>query len=135
MDTPKKERLKNAVAEWVLINPTITHRELITKFKMSALAIQTLLHSEDFRERLDNCRARLVDPSLAQALNDRIKNVTLKSLDLVAKRLETNPSAEYALSVLQMVQTTITPIYVLPKNSKFKRIKEMRFKAESKVRA
>jgi hypothetical protein len=91
----------DAMVDLILQEPTVTHKELAEIFQYSAGWIQRVCASDAFQARLAERRAQLVDPHVARSLNERLRGVTIKAIDIIDERLSTEEAgAGYALEAL-----------------------------------
>ena len=96
-----------AMIDLILQEPTVTQVELAEVFGYSIGWVQTVLSSDSFRARLAERKAALVDPAIANSLNERLQTVAIKSLDLVSEKLSVEQSAAYAMDALGLVSRSL----------------------------
>lgn len=91
----------DAMIDLIIQDPTVTNTELGALFNLSPNWISRVVASDAFQARLGERKARLIDPSLAAALNDKLQSVTLKALDIIDTALSgPDAGASYALDAL-----------------------------------
>lgn len=97
-----------AMIDLILQEPTVTHKELAELFGFSEGWIGRVVVSDSFQSRLAERKAALVDPVIARSLNDRLRGVTTRAIDIVADKLDKEEvSAAYALDALGIATTAM----------------------------
>lgn len=99
---PRLTFAQEAMVDLVLQDPSVTSDELAEIFNSTRIAINKVINGQKFRDRVDERKFQLIDPAISKNLNERIRSVTIKTLDLVNERLDTNRNPEYALNVLRL---------------------------------
>lgn len=100
-----------AMIDLIIAEPTITQAELAECFSLSPGWIQRVLAADSFQARLAERKAALVDPAIANNLNERLTAVTVKALDLVDSKLSSpEAGAAYALDALGLAVTGLNGI-------------------------
>jgi hypothetical protein len=92
----------DALIDLIIARPMFTQVKLAEVFGYSASWVGRVMNSEVFQARLAERKADIVDPSLVLSIEERLKAVTSKSLDIVLEKLEHTPSLDSALKVLDM---------------------------------
>lgn len=90
-----------AMADAILANPCIKPGELAILFNKSPSWMSYILHSDVFKAYLAKRKEELVDPVLKMSIDERLKAVSTRSLDLVMERLNQGVTANYALDVMK----------------------------------
>ena len=98
-----------AMVDLILQEPTVTPEELGELFGFSTNWVRSILKSDSFQVRLEDRRAALVDPTLQKVLNNRLREVAIKSVDILNQRLTANQSAELALEALGIASNALAP--------------------------
>lgn len=105
------ERLKyshDAMADLITAEPTVTNRELAEIFGYSEGWVAQVVRSDTFQARLAERRTRLVDPIIKRSVEDRLRHVTAKALDVLEDRLSKDDvSAATALEALGIATTAL----------------------------
>ncbi len=103
-DNPKSIRLTythDAMVDLILQEPTVTHAELAEIFSYSAGWIARVVSSDSFQARLAERKAQLIDPHIARSLNERLRGVTVRAIDIIQEKLSTEEAgASFALDAL-----------------------------------
>lgn len=96
-----------AMIELILLDPTVTHKELAEVFSLTPRWVSAVIGSDAFQARLAQKRDKLIDPLVAQSLNERVASTTIQALNVVSEKLEAEQSASYALEALGIVSGVI----------------------------
>lgn len=98
-----------AMVDLIIADPTVTTAELAELFGYSPAWIRRVAVSDSFQARLAERKGKLVDPFIAQSLDERLKSVTIAALEKVNETLSgPDSSASYALDALGMAAATLT---------------------------
>lgn len=90
-----------AMADHILANPQIKHGELAVIFGKSPSWMSYILNSDVFKAYLAKRQEELVDPVLKMSIEERLRAVSAKSLDLVMDKLNQGTTADFALDVMK----------------------------------
>lgn len=91
----------DAMVDLIIQAPTVTHAELAELFGYSAGWIQRVCGSDAFQARLAERKAQLIDPHVARSLNERLRGVAIKAIDIIDGNLSKEEAgAGYALEAL-----------------------------------
>jgi hypothetical protein len=99
-----------AMVDQIVQNPSITPHEMAVMFKTTPEKVRIVWRKPMFRKRVSERRNSLIDPSLSERLNDQVRNMTIKALKAINKRMDEDPSAEFAIEALTMIRETSKPI-------------------------
>ena len=100
-----------AMIDLIIADPTVTQAELAECFGFSPGWVQRIIAADSFQARLAERKAALVDPALANTLNERLAGVTIKALDIVEQKLSApEASAAYAIDALSLAVTGLNGI-------------------------
>ena len=92
----------DAMIDLILQQPNVTSVELAELFGYSPSWIARILVADSFQARLAQRKSALVDPIVARSLNDRLRAVALRSMDVIEEKLAAEPSAQYAMDALEL---------------------------------
>lgn len=95
----------DAMVDLILQEPTVTQQELAELFGYSTGWIQRVVASDAFQSRIAERKAQLIDPQITRSLNERLRAVTIQSIDIISNKLGAEQSAAFALEVLGMSAT------------------------------
>lgn len=98
-----------AMIDLILQEPTVTYKELAELFGFSEGWISRVVASDSFKARLAERKAALIDPVIARSLNERLRGVTARAVEIVAEKLDKEEvSAAYALDALGIATSAMT---------------------------
>lgn len=90
-----------AMIDLILQEPTVTHKELAELFGFSEGWIGRVVVSDSFQSRLAERKAALTDPVITRSINERLRGVTTRAIDVIQDKLSSEEvSASYALEAL-----------------------------------
>ena len=84
----------DAMIDLLLARPDISQGELARHFGYTQPWVSRIMNSDAFLARMAQRKSDLVDPSLALTIDERLRAVASKSLDVVLEKLEL-PSATF----------------------------------------
>lgn len=84
----------DAMIDLMITNPGIKQGELAKHFGYTQAWVSRVMNSDAFLARLAQRKADLVDPAIALSIDERLRAVAAKSLDVVLEKLEL-PSATF----------------------------------------
>lgn len=100
-----------AMVDLILQEPTVTYKELATIFGFSEGWISRVVGSDAFKARLSERKAALIDPVIARSLNERLRGVTVKAIDLISEKLSSEEAgAAYALDALGVATSAMNKV-------------------------
>lgn len=91
----------------IIREPTVSMAELGTLFGYSAGWVSRVVASDAFQARLEQRKAKLVDPHVAQSLNERLTGVVIHSVDLISQKLGDEQSAAFAMDALGVASAAL----------------------------
>lgn len=78
----------DAMIDLIIARPQISNNELAAVFGYTAPWCSMIKSSDAFKARLAARRAEIVDPTLTATLEDRIRAVTERAVEVIAEKLE-----------------------------------------------
>lgn len=90
----------DAMIDLIIQEPSVTMVELGELFGYSAGWVARVVASDAFKARLEERKAKLVDPHVAASLNERLQGVAIHAIELVGEKLASEKSASYAMEAL-----------------------------------
>ena len=96
-----------AMIDLILQEPSVTPQELAELFDRSKAWISRIVSSDSFKARLAERKGALVDPLITQSLHERLAGVAVHAIDIMSEKLETERSADYALSALNVATVAL----------------------------
>jgi hypothetical protein len=91
-----------AMIEEMIINPSITQRELAKLFGRSENWLSIVIGSDAFQAALAKRRDDILDPAIVASIEERFKGVVSQSLTIVAEKLELTKNVDLALKTLDV---------------------------------
>lgn len=90
----------DAMIDLILAVPGISQGEIAKQFGHTQAWVSRIFCSDAFQARLAERKTELLDPTIIASLEERMRGVTMQSLDILAAKLEATQSAEMALQTL-----------------------------------
>lgn len=78
----------DAMIDVLVATPMISQNELAAMFGYSAAWISTVMNSDAFQEKLLARRVEMVNPGIAQNVNERFRGLAARSLEVLQKKLD-----------------------------------------------
>jgi hypothetical protein len=97
----------DSMIDLILAEPEVSHIKLAEVFGYSQGWISRVIASDAFQARMAERKAQLVDPTIAKALDDRLKGLATQSLEIVAQKLSSENSATYAMEALGLASRAL----------------------------
>lgn len=97
------ERVKythDAMIDLIIANPAIKQGEIAKHFGYTQSWVSRIFNSDAFQARLAVRKKDIVDPSLILSVDEKLRAVASKSLDIVLEKLEASPSMDQALAAV-----------------------------------
>lgn len=105
MSQPQLQKISyshESMIDLIIQDPTVTSKELATLFGYSPAWIARILVSDSFQSRLAQRKSALIDPIISRSLNDRLRTVAIRSMEVIEEKLAAEPSAAYAMEALEL---------------------------------
>ena len=96
-----------AMIDLILQAPNVTSAELGECFGYSPSWVSRILVSDSFQARMAQRKSALVDPIIARSLNERLRSVAIRSMEVIEEKLTAEPSAAYAMDALALATNGI----------------------------
>lgn len=97
-----------AMIDLILAEPTVSYKELAEIFGYSEGWISRIAASDSFQARLAQRKQALTDPLITRSLNERLRGVTTRAIDVIQDKLsQEEVSASYALDALGIATTAM----------------------------
>lgn len=88
--------------DYMIANPHVQQRDLAARYGYTQAWVSRIISSDAFRTMYAERRGALVDPVVAQELDERFRALAMRSLDVVMEKLEVNPTMEAGLKALDI---------------------------------
>lgn len=92
----------DAMVDAIIANPGISEIELGEMFGYSKQWVSRLMCSDAFQARLALRKGEIIDPKLTATVEERIRGVAMKSLEVIMTNLEANPNMGNALKAAEL---------------------------------
>lgn len=92
----------DAIIDAILANPSIRQGELAKLFGFSGGHMSRIMTSDAFQARLAERKKELIDPAIAERLEERWSGLEHQSLEILANKLEATQSADLALKTAEL---------------------------------
>lgn len=90
----------DAMIDLILAQPSIKQGELAKHFGYTQAWVSRIMNSDAFLARLASRKADIVDPALILSVDEKLRAVASRSLDIVLEKLEASPSMDQALEAV-----------------------------------
>lgn len=103
-----KDKLKrvhythDAIIDLIIAEPGISQYEIAAAFGYTPAWISMMVNSDAFLAALAKRKTELIDTTLVANIEERLRTVANRSLDVVITKLHANPSMDEALTALQI---------------------------------
>lgn len=97
----------DAMIDLILANPAVSQISLAEHFGVSKQWVSRLLCSDAFQARLAVRKADLVDPTIMMGIEEKMKAVAHKSLDIIFDKLDQTKSVDMAMKSLTIAQKAL----------------------------
>lgn len=98
----------DAMIDLIIQEPTVRVGELAELFNYSPAWVSRILASDSFQARLAQRKSDLIDPLVAQSLNERMKGVAIHAVTIIGEKLEAEESASYAIDALGIAASALS---------------------------
>jgi len=92
----------DAMVDAIIANPGISEIELGEMFGYSKQWVSRLMCSDAFQARLAVRKGEIIDPKLTATVEERIRGVAMRSLEVIMDNLEANPNMGNALKAFEL---------------------------------
>jgi hypothetical protein len=92
----------DAMIDCIIATPGISQNDLAKHFGYTAPWVSRIINSDAFQARLAARKNDIVDPSLVLSVDERLRNLASKSLDIVMEKLDVSRNPDTALRALEI---------------------------------
>lgn len=92
----------DAMIDLIIANPVIKQGGIAQHFGYTQAWVSRVMNSDAFQARLAIRKADLVDPTLVLSIEEKLRALASKSLDVVMDKLELTNSADIGLKALEV---------------------------------
>lgn len=103
MTAPVRVRYSHqAMADAIIENPMIQQGQLATIFGYTPGWVSQVINSDGFQAYLETRKEELVDPMLRASIEERLKALMVKGIDVLQERLAVDPNTDVALKAVEI---------------------------------
>lgn len=92
----------DAMIDMLIANPGISQNAIAKHFGYQAAWVSRILNSDAFNLRLAERKKDLVDPTIMLTVDEKLKALASRSLDVLQEKLETAPTTDLALEAAKL---------------------------------
>ena len=92
----------DAMIDLIIANPAVSQNQIAAHFGYSVPWVSRIYGSDAFQARLAERKAELIDPSIVESINSRLKGLAVQSLDILAEKLQATKNMDAALKVADL---------------------------------
>lgn len=92
----------DGMIDFVVANPAISQREIAKHFGYTEAWVSRVFCSDAFQARLAERKGDLVDPTIVQSAEERIRGLAMQSAEILANKLQQTQSPDLALKVFDI---------------------------------
>lgn len=92
----------DALIDMVIANPAASQGELARMFGYTQAWVSRVMNSDAFLARLAARKEDIIDPQLVLSIDEKLRAIASKSLDVVLDKLTTAPDAKTALAAMEI---------------------------------
>lgn len=92
----------DAMIDLIIANPVASQGQIAAHFGYTQAWVSRIMNSDAFQARLAERKTEIVDPSLVASVDEKLRELASKSLDVVLTKLTTVPTLDGALKALEV---------------------------------
>lgn len=92
----------DAMIDLIIANPMMTQAQLAQQFGYTQPWVSRIFNSDAFLARLAERKGDLVDPSIALTIDEKLRAVADRSLDVVLEKLSLTPTFDMAIKAAEV---------------------------------
>lgn len=92
----------DAMIDLIIADPGISQGAIAKHFGYTQAWVSRVMNSDAFNARLAERKGELIDPTIVMSMEERLRTLASKSMDVVMEKLITAPSAELGLKALEI---------------------------------
>lgn len=97
----------DAMIDLIIGNPAISQGDLARHFGYTQPWVSRVMNSDAFLARLAERKKDVVDPSLVLSVEEKLRNLASRSLDIVMEKLEVSKNPDTALKALEITTKSL----------------------------
>ncbi len=92
----------DAMIDMIVGNPSIAQNELAAAFGYTVPWVSRVMNSDAFQARLAERKTEIVDPALVASVDEKLRALASKSLDILLDKLHIAPTLDTALKAVEV---------------------------------
>lgn len=92
----------DAMIDFILANPMAAQGQIASHFGYTQAWVSRIMNSDAFLARLAERKTELVDPTIVATIDEKLRALAAKSLDVVLDKLTVSGSPDMALKALEV---------------------------------
>ena len=92
----------DAMIDLIIARPAISQGELASHFGYTQPWVSRVMNSDAFQARLAERKTELIDPTITATMDEKLRALASKSLDVVLDKLHATNSAELGLKAIEL---------------------------------
>lgn len=92
----------DAMIDLIVANPAVSQADIAKHFGYTQPWVSRIMNSDAFQARLALRKEELVDPSIVASIDEKLRALASKSLDVVLEKLTATNSADIGLKALEI---------------------------------
>ena len=92
----------DAMIDLIIAEPGVEQNRLAEVFGYSVPWVSRVLNSDAFQVALASRKSELIDPTIVASIEERLKTVASKSLDVILNKLNVAPTIDQALKAMEL---------------------------------
>lgn len=97
----------DAMIDLIIANPAVAQSDIAKHFGYTQPWVSRIMNSDAFQARLALRKEELVDPSLVASIDEKLRALASKSLDVVLEKLTLTNSADIGLKALEITSKAL----------------------------
>jgi hypothetical protein len=98
----------DAMIDQIIANPGVTQKDLAALFGYRENSISRIFNSDAFQARLMERKASIVDPLLTMTVEEKLKALASRSLDLINDKLDATSSLDTSMKVAELATKALS---------------------------
>jgi DNA-binding MarR family transcriptional regulator len=92
----------DGMLDLILGNPTISQGQIASHFGYTQAWVSRIMNSDAFQARLAERKGELIDPTIVASIEEKLRALASKSLDVVLEKLTATGNPDTALKALEV---------------------------------
>ena len=97
----------DALIDMIIANPAVSQGQLATAFGYTQGWLSRVMNSDAFQARLAARKMEVVDPQLVLSIDEKLRALASKSLDVVLDKLSVTQNSDTALKALEVTSKAL----------------------------